>query len=205
MKQVKLTVDFKTITNGAFENKCTLILSSLTGNKYFPKPAPSLKELEAAMKKFSAASALATDGSKMDRQARDQQREIVVAQLIELKAYVEYEAKGDILKLTSSGFTVAGQKGKNAQTSEVKKFSIKQGKISGTIKGSFTDISWATSYGYEYTPTPIVDASWKTVPGGTCRFELTGLQRGVEYAVRICVKGAKGKMLYSPVLTILVV
>jgi hypothetical protein len=157
------------------------------------------------MRSFSAASALATDDSKMDRKARDQQREIVTALLLELKAYVEYEAKGDILKLTSSGFTVAGQKRKNAQPNEVKKFTIKQGKISGTIKGSFADVSWARSYGYEYTRTPIVDTNWKTVSGSNCRFELSGMERGVEYAVRICVKGFKGKILYSPVLTILVV
>jgi hypothetical protein len=205
MRNPRLTLDFKMLSDPLFENRSMFILASLTGNKAFLKPTPSLKLLDDAIKKYSADLVLAKDGGSRAVALKKQQRLAVTAILVELMGYVTFESKGDIIKMKSSGFTINASATSSVALGVVRNFKLMPGKNSGEVKGSFRKVVGGISFTYCYAPTPVINNGWTIIAGSTARFVLTGLQRGVEYAVRIGVIGAYGQTTYSETLTIMVV
>ena len=205
MKKAFLLVDFKTVSDPNLFKKASTVFTSMTGNKNFTKPAPTLAVLNAATNKFSNAMALAKDGDRMKIGERKTQRDALLVVMLQLVDYVTFTAKGDRLILMSSGFTVSAET-KTARTmGKMKGFNVVQGENSGELAASVDRVKNADSYVFYYGLTPIVNDSWKSMPTGRLNYcNIPGLERGKEYSVRVVVVGPKGKTLYSDIRNIIV-
>ena len=205
MKKAFLLLDFKTMSDPNLLKKATTVLTSMTGNKNFPKPVPTVAVLNAAIGKFSNAMALAKDGDRMKIGERKTLREALLAVMLQLMDYVTFTAKSDRLILMSSGFTVSAEAKTARALGKMKGFKVVQGENSGELAASVDKVKSADSYLFYYGLTPIVNDSWKLIPTGKINYcDITGLERGKEYSVRVAVVGPKGKTIYSDVKNIIV-
>src|SRR5947207_15862349 len=79
----------------------------MAGNPAFPSPPVEPATFKAAIEAYSAAVALALDGSKKAIADRHQQRQVVTEMLVVLGHYVQASCKKDLTTLLSSGFQAA--------------------------------------------------------------------------------------------------
>ncbi len=205
MKKAFLLMDFKQMSDPNLLKKAMTILTSMTGNKNFPTPTPTLEILGTAITRFSNALALSKDGDRMKIGERKVQREALLTVMLQLMDYVTFEGKGDRLILMSSGYTVSAAT-KTAKTmGKIKGFKVVQGENSGELIASLDKVTGANSYVFSYGLTPIINDTWKIIPNGkNNRCDITGLERGKEYSVQVAVTGPKGKTIYSQVINVIV-
>ncbi|MFT3936235.1 MAG: hypothetical protein QM726_21580 [Chitinophagaceae bacterium] len=205
MKKAFLLMDFKQMSGPNLLQKSTTILNSMTDNKSFPKPVPTLAVLGTAIKNFSNALALAKDGDRIKINDKDAQRAALITVLLQLMDYVTYTAGGDRSMLMSSGYTVNAATKTARSMGKIKGVKVILGENSGEIIVTLDKVKGADAYLFYYGPAPIVNDSWKVLPNGKLnQCTISGLERGKEYSIRVGVVGPKGKTVYSQVINIIV-
>src|SRR5258705_12990294 len=104
----RLTNGFAKLSDAQLEVKAQFIITQMD-NAYFPTPDPALGDLQDALTDFKNAVIAAKTGNRLDAAIKTQKRDALV-DLLHLEAnYVQFIAKGDVVKLMTSGFTLAKQ------------------------------------------------------------------------------------------------
>ena len=96
---------------GDFSNT---VITSLTNNASFPKPAVTIAALTAADTAFSDAVAAAAQGGTQLTAAKNAARDALVALLRQQAAYVQSAGNNDLTTILSSGFQITS--GNTAQS-----------------------------------------------------------------------------------------
>jgi hypothetical protein len=169
------------------------VAGKMTGNPNFTPPveiAPA--QLTAAATNFSNAIAAQPDGGTQATAVKNAARNVLLALLDQLAAYVEFTADNDPVKLLSSGFELANAG--HAPQAQVGTTSISAvtNLGSGIMGFEFTPASnsWAIEVQYSVTPGVWIHGETFTNPRDA---QLPGLIPGTMYAFRARAFGSNNQ------------
>ena len=109
------------------------IVKAMTANTWFPGPAPSLATVRAAIDTLSIGQMETLSRAMGKARVRDDQREVLVKLLQQLRAYVQQIADANV-ETAGSIIESAGMSVKKKPTVPARVFAAKPGLVSGGVK-----------------------------------------------------------------------
>ncbi|HTA64999.1 MAG TPA: fibronectin type III domain-containing protein [Xanthomonadaceae bacterium] len=173
------------------------ILTSMTGNAFFPSPFPALDKIATAHDAFAAA-VNALDRSRPSTVRRNQTRLILVQGLRELALYVQHASGGDPDKLLSSGFPMQRKRGAPlAEIHPPKDVRVRQSAVSGRLLARCKADPGAKSYQWRIA-TAQAPTTWTLYDTVTvARFTFDNLVPGTQYLVQVRAFARSGASNWS--------
>ncbi len=202
---MKCLSNFGTFTDGALENKCHVIINSLTGNASFPNPVPALATIEAASTAYSASLVEAGTGNRAAIALKNMRRAELTELLAQLCMCVNFLGNGQPELLLTTGFDVSKERVPTVITVP-QNLQVENGENSGQLLLSVTRVKGAASYLYEYTTdSTLAPNTWVATSASTSKLKFSNLVPGTLYYCRVGAVGPYGQLLYSPVLSRMVI
>ena len=176
MKRVKLALNYKGLDDSGKVVFANAILQNMTANANYPNPSPTLLVLQTAIADLDASIKMQYPSNVSIKTKAMFLEKVLYA----LKGYIELECGDDEDKATSSGFSL-----KIATVHKPKVFSVKQGKVSGSV-----DLECAykvrAAYVWEYINDPINQNTWQQFKiTNTTNTTISGLVQGNKYWFRV--------------------
>src|SRR6476620_1186603 len=198
MKSFNMTNGFKALSDADLLLRSNSIVSSITGNAYFPTPTPTLASISSAITAFQTATEAAVGGGTQLISVRKAARQEVIDQLHLLSNYVLFTAAGNEVIATSSGISITKPSAARPPIEAPAGLEVKPGKNRGELEAKCGRVAGANSYLHEITPAPLTaDSQWKSYPATAARYLHTGLVSGQEYVFRIAAIGPRDQLVYS--------
>lgn len=200
MAVLRITNGFDKLNDADLEVKANSIIASMTefAATYFPTPSPTIAYMQTVLTDFTNALTKAKTGSSLDKDDKNQKREVLISNLHLLSAYVLFASGGNALIAKASGYSVAKAPIPGAQVLPATNQKVEDGVNSGEIKYSFDKVPGAKSYLYQYTADPVTPNSvWTGQPGTVRKTVFTGLEVGKRYWFRVLAIGTNGQGAYS--------
>lgn len=174
------------------------VIASLTGNKTFPTPDPTLAVVNTAQTVFSAAVAKAVDGTKQDTADKNAKREALVVLLQQLADYVQRISKGEDVSILSSGFDIHKRHEPVGPLPVPNNFKVQVGANKGSIQVSCDAVTNANFYEFEYTESPAsVVSAWIKKTCTKKQLLIEDLESGKEYSFRVAAAGSNPSRHWS--------
>ncbi len=201
MSSLRIRVSFKNYKDTDLEQKAQHIMQCMTGNANFTNPTPTLAEVQTCIDKYAIALGNVVDGSKQDTVIKNQTRVSLESLLHNLGLFVQLNSKDDEAIMLSSGFDLSKTPAPVGVLPKPANFSTGSSSIKGNVDLSVNPIKGASAYQFEYTETPVTDASnWHTVSSTTPWVTIPNLTSGKEYAFRVTGVGSDPTRVYSDVI-----
>lgn len=198
MNVLRITNGFNRLSDNDLEAKANSIITAMTGNPDFPTPTPTMAVLQAASDDFSAALAIAKNGSPYEKAVKNEKRAALITLLHSLANYVLFISNGDALKAKSSGFTIAKEPTPMPPLTAATNQKLEDGQNAGELVFSFDKVPGAKSYVYQYTADPITDnTAWESQTGTIRKISFAGLETGKKYWCRVVAIGTNEQGVYS--------
>jgi hypothetical protein len=105
MKNLKVSLGFTRLPDGELSALIKSVIANMTNNAAFSTPPVSFPELTKLLEAFDAAMAAAMNGGTKLTVAKNAAREVLLAALRKMAAYVQIVADGDMALLLASGFS----------------------------------------------------------------------------------------------------
>ncbi len=105
----KIKTGFSTYGDLSLLIEASRIITSITGNTYFPNPVPPLSEVKDAYDLFDTAMSAIGNGNKDATMVKNKTRAALERVLGELALYVQLQSKNDEIMLLSTGFRIASK------------------------------------------------------------------------------------------------
>lgn len=105
----RIKTGFSTFSDAGLLIEAYRIITSMTGNAYFPCPVPPLSEVKDAYKLFDTAMSAMGNGNKDATMVKNKTRAALERLLGELALYVQLRSKGDEIILQSTAFRLASK------------------------------------------------------------------------------------------------
>ena len=202
MKQLKIVNGFAEMTDANLLVKTHFILTSMTGNTNFPDPSPALNAVSSIYTAFIAAVQKAEGGNRQDIAAKNATRQSLIDNLHRLGNYVLFASDGDDLKATSSGYGIGKIPAPTPPLDTPQGLKLANGVNKGELKLRFQKVYGARSYRYDITPSPITENSvWESSTNTITKKQYSGLESGKEYNCRVVAYGIKEQVVYSDVVS----
>jgi hypothetical protein len=158
------------------------IIAAMTGNNYYPNPAPTLAAVTAALNEFTAAKADAADGGATLTAIKNAKRAALVSLIRALALYVQGACNGNFAILKSSGFP--NQKPQREPIGILPapaNLTVSLGVRSGDLDASVAPVAGASTYNWQLmaasAPTVVVQTAQTTAASNT----FSALTPGVAY------------------------
>ena len=168
------------------------IVKAMTANTWFPGPAPSLATVRAAIDTLSIGQMETLSRAMGKARVRDDQREVLVKLLQQLRAYVQQIADANV-ETAGSIIESAGMSVKKKPTVPARVFAAKPGLVSGGVK--LYAPRAAQRAGYEWGISTDGGKTWASLPFTLqAKTIVTGLVPGatVLFRYRPTTKGGGG-------------
>jgi hypothetical protein len=181
------------------------ILTAMTGNTVYPSPVPTLQALRMAGDAFAAA-IHDNDGGTKAVLHRDEVRETAEELLRDLAAYVQHACRGDLLRLSSSGFPAQRQRAASVTQPIPAPTGVKvsNGNASGRVLARCARVRHARLYQWRYA-TAQAPTEWILGEAlSTVACTLTGLAPATEYLLQVRALGTRGASDWSDIATLIV-
>ena len=205
MKTSKITLSLRRLNDGQLEVQALAIAAAMNGNTNFPEPSPALADLNNGIQLFSDGLALAKTRDKVKVAIKNQRRDNLELLLTHLSNYCGHIAKGDRAILASSGFTLKAEISSPKTLGTPENFSVKPGNNSGEALLSINPVRNAKGYLFLYGPSPMSNNAWFHVLSSQPYNTITGLVPGATYSFKIGSTGSKGQVVYTDIITKMVV
>ena len=205
MKKSKIKLSFSKLSDAELEARSLGIIAAMTGNTHFPQPAPALEDLSNSLKLFSDALALSKTGDRVKAVYKNQLRDNLDGLLTKLASYCGFTAQGDRFILASSGFAITTETNAAKTLGTPENFSVAIGQQTGSALAYVNRVANARSYLFRWGVAPIVNDNWNNSIHLKPRFAITGLVPGTIYSFQIGVAGSKGQLVYTDIITKMVV
>ncbi len=161
------------------------VVTSMTGNAYFTTPLPTLASMNASIASLEAAILAAKPSTPTATADKHDKKKLLYEAMTQLAAYVVATANltpsNAVTIITSAGLLV-----KAAPKPRPAGFRLKVMAVPGEVS-LFTTAVKSGSYKWQYTTTPLVDASWQTLENNVAKILITGLTSSTRYYFRVAV------------------
>ena len=195
MKKVLIT--FSKLRDSDFFTKSRVVYQGMNGNEYFPSPDPVMAVFLAKIDEFEAAITVAKTGDRNAIATKNALRFMLNDFMRNLAMYVNAISRGDVVKLVSSGFTLA----KDRQPVHIGVPIIRdlvQWLHPGSIQMRVEHQAGVKVLLYQVAPDPITETTeWVILGDSRLRFVFSNLEQGKKYWFRVAAVGSNGQMVYS--------
>jgi hypothetical protein len=205
MKTSKIKLSFSKLNDGQLEVQALAIAAAMNGNPHFPEPSPALADLNNGIKLFSDGLALAKTRDKVKVAVKNQLRDNLELLLTNLANYCSFIAKADRAILASSGFNLNAENNFPKIMAAPENFTVQPGNNSGEAFIYINTLRNASSYLFLYGPSPVSNNAWLHATGTQPYYTITGLVPGTTYCFKIGATGTKGQVVYTDIITKMVV
>ena len=174
------------------------IITSMTGNANYPKPAPTLAQVTVALAGFSDAIAAAADGGMTLTTLKNDQRAILAGLLRLLASYVHVTCNGDLAILQSSGFPI--QKPVRQPVGILPApvgLALSRGGRSGDLDAKATPVPGASTYNWRLSLTSKPEAILRYEQSIGASITFPGLTPTADYTVILNAVGTAGPSDWS--------
>ena len=197
----KVITGFIRLSDDEFNTFAQHIIDSITGNKNYLTPTPTLAAITTARTEFNTALAAMRNGGKGNTVVKNQKRATLEELLGALSLYIQMNCKNDMGILLSSGFNARKESDPVGILLKPENFKVQIGPNSGSIKLSVNKITGANAYIYKWALTPITEqTAWETEVSSST-VTIKNLTLGKEYAFKVAGKGAADEVVYSDIIT----
>lgn len=192
--------NFKDATDAEFENKALNVSVRLEDKTIISTTYPELAALQAAVKTFSEALALAVDRGRTAVLRKNAARKALEKELKKAAIFVEMVAGDDPSIVVACGFEVKKPREPRPVVAAPQNIQVESGTNPGEILISVDAVADVQIYSYEYTTDPLSDTStWITELDTRCAHLVAGLKPGQKYWFRVAAVGLRGVKMYSSV------
>lgn len=204
----ELSIGFTRDTNTALCAKAYAIHTALTtapGSGYFPVTAPTMPVFKTAIDNLQNAESL--ENTQTNAALRKSLRDALIPLMQELALGLELAAKGDMVKLSATGYGLNKKPARSTGTVPApENLRVSTTGIAGEALCKCSKVPLAVSYEAAYTLDPNT-GGWTTITPVTSSQNIlfTGLSRGKDYYFRVRAIGANGPSGWSDVATMMVV
>ena len=205
MKKTKINVSTRRLTDGQLEDLALAIAAAMNGNPNFPEPGPVLANLNDGIKQFSEGLALAKSRDKVKVAIKNKLRVNLEQQLTHLSGYCTYIAKGDRAILSSTGFPLNAANNQPKTLGSPENFTVETGTNSGEVLVYINTLRNANAYLFLYSPSPVSNNAWFHATSSLPYYTIKGLVPGSMYSFKIGAIGTKGQVVYTDVITKMVI
>jgi hypothetical protein len=123
----KVSLSFVEVSDTELDNFAQGVIDALTGNATYPTTPVTLANLQAAVDDYTQKVAAAQTGSRADRAARKNSRDILVEMLRKVATYVQLMCNNDPALLLTSGFDMQSTSRVSAELEKPQALRIKNG------------------------------------------------------------------------------
>ncbi len=205
MKTSKIILGFRRLSDDQLEGQALAIAAAMTGNANFPEPTPALADLNNSIKLFSDALALAKTRDKVKVAIKNKCRQNLELLLISLASHCSYTAKADRSILASSGFALNTESNMARPLTPPENFTVQPGNHSGEVLLYVNTVPNAKTYLFLYGLSTMSNEAWFVAVNSLPYFTITGLTPGNTYSFKIGAAGSKGQVLYTNVVSTIVI
>ena len=178
------------------------IVEHLTGNPYFPTPAPTIAAIIAAIHDLQAAETAALARAKGSIAVRNDKRKALIGLLQQVRSYIQAIADADaanaVAVIQSAGVAV-----RKTPTRHARVFAAKPGRVSGVATVIATSAARRASYEWQYSTDG--GKTWVPAPATLqAKTTVAGLVPGstVEFKYRAVTKTGEGDWSQPVALTV---
>jgi hypothetical protein len=179
------------------ETLASRVVTSMTGNEYFPDAQDLVKEAALLTDQFFQANAETSTRDLLKIAVKNDIKARLIKKLKVLGGYVISKANGSETILLNSGFTLATHNG-DGKLHAPTRFTIKPGK-SGEIIMKIKRVTGAKAYMYQYTSDdPFnTESKWQTIYETKIKTVIKDLPLGVQFWFRVAAIGRGGVVVYT--------
>ena len=194
--------DYARLSDANLDFKAQAIITSLTGNTYFPTTVPALADFTTIKTDFSTAMENAISGDRTAIALKNQARKRLTGVMRLLAVNIEFQAEEDRAKLVSSGFDLAADGENVPPLAAPTEFRIMDGINRGELRFIVKRVPQAISYLHEYTEEPVTaESRWVSKISSSREHVFTGIRSGARVIGRTAAIGRKGQEAYTNTLT----
>ncbi|MFN0031641.1 MAG: hypothetical protein ACKVOR_05725 [Flavobacteriales bacterium] len=196
----KIRLDFGRLKPVELGEKAKLIVLMMSGNAFFTTPSPTLAAILVLADDLFLLISKAEQGSKADKQARDDKADELIEALTQLAGYVTSIGGIKDQVLLSSGFDLEKPKTPIGPLGAVLDVRTKTTGVIGQLGVRWKKLKGAHIYLVQITQTPGVESSWVTIANvPRTRLMREGVVSMQVFYFRICGIGTAGQGPWSEV------
>ena len=175
------------------------VIERLTGNVNFKFEAERMITFKEYVADFDKKLIKAQNGTSQDIAVKNASKKILCDFVREVASEVNLQAKGDPIKLQSTGFMLSKERKKVGILEKPENFKVK----SGANQGDFlleVDVNKNASFYNFYSapvPAPANIHEWRLTPSTSHKKNISGFTPGKEYEFKCAYQGSEDTLLYS--------
>lgn len=204
---LKASKNYKKMSDSALDSFAGAVLVAMTGNTYFTPLAADVAVLQDKYDNYTAALKLAVNGSREQKAQKNTDKAELISALDVVCDGVNPIAKGNSVKLYSSGFKIVDTKGSPVVIQPLKKFTLGYGPNEGTVVITAQKGRGTVSLMIEYTigDTVGADTVWSRCNETKNVCTIEGLTPGHYLWARATSVGRRNQILFTSPIKIMVV
>jgi hypothetical protein len=193
MKTQKALVSFSKVKDTELGSIAQHIVNKTSNNPSFSNPIPPLATIQDAINVYTAAQVKCGDCTKEETAAKNAARLTLGANLSDLGNYVNLVAKGDVVKLDSTGFTLSKLPQSVGILDAPAFLNITYGNNPGEVIIEIFFVERASGYIVLYTPSPASEDNneWYSKLFSKSKGTLTHLKRECKYDFKAAAVSAE--------------
>lgn len=199
MNKQSVIIDYSKLADDKLTLLTLSIIALLTGNEYFTLKAELLARLKELNAEFSKWVVKAKTGTSQDVASKNVAKSLLCDCIRELGLEINLQAKGDTLKLQSSGLTLAKERKKTSTLPKAEGLKVIGGDNMGDFLCSIDVCKDARFYNFYSAPAPAPANinEWRLTPSSTHKKNISGFTPGKEYEFKCAYQGSEDNLLYS--------
>jgi hypothetical protein len=193
---------FEKLSLADFRQKLDLIVTSMTGNAFFPTLQTDVQALATAATAYKVLATAAEGGDTQKIIERDAARKALTDALHSLGRHVTAVADDDVAKLASSGYSYTQERKATPDMSKPAPPKVELGVNNGEITCTTTRQEGMKSVNY-YITTDSPDlttgdgATWTINSSNKVKYTFSGLTAGQRYYIKVGLVGVRGQEVIS--------
>jgi hypothetical protein len=199
MAKGSVIIDYGRDPDNELDNYAQSVYNALFSNPNFVWGEGVLASFLTNINDYANKLEIAKNGSTLDTAIKNAAKLVLTDQMRVLATEVNRQANGDILKLQSSGFTLAKERAKTGILPKPTGFKVKSGTNSGDILCDVDANTDADMYFFYSAPVPAPANinDWRLTPSTTRKKNISGYTPGKQYEFKCAYKGSDDALAFS--------
>jgi hypothetical protein len=199
MTKSSVITDYSKVADNELDNLAQSVYNALNPNPNFTWAANDMPDLQTGITTYRTNLDAAESGDTKDVAIKNDSKKKLAGQLHSIALEVNKQANGDVLKLKSSGLTLAKDNTKVGVLPKPMGFTVSSGDNSGDILCTVDANSDAYTYNFysAMVPSPASMADWRLTPSTKHKKNISGYTPGKQYEFKCAYQGTEDALIFS--------